>query len=148
MAKKAKAAKAATTPAQPGWFGGSFAPPINGNKLEEYRELAEGCEDQKVCEGMTALINMLDTFFETPASKNGGTPHATGVGMIVKLEQEEIDRIDSKVPWPEELATYAKWFETLPNGPLRNAAFHLLWYGVELTNDREPLTTDRLSNRS
>lgn len=77
---------------------------------------------------------------------NGGST-ANGVGVVVPLEEEEIKRIWDHVPWKEELDMYSAVFEEIPPGTnrdLRNAAFHLLWYGRELELDREPMTTDKL----
>lgn len=143
MAKKKAKVTATSRPVQ-GWLGGSFAPEITQSDIDRYRELAEGVTDKKVKEAMTSLCEMCERFSETPASRNGGTPHPTGVGVIVTLEQDEIDRIDDVVPWPEEVELFKRWFDTIPPGETRNAAHHLLWYAVELSRDREPLTVERL----
>lgn len=128
-------------------FGGSFAPPIDDDTLDRYEELAESCPDRKAGEAMASLCTMLRTFRETPESKEAGKPHPSGRGTIVPLESTEVERIDPVVPWPEELDVYGTWFDKfdpVADKELRDAAFHLLWFGRELTQDREPMTADKL----
>lgn len=128
------------------YIGGSFAPPLDAAKLAEYKALAAAAEE-KVREGMTALIKMVETFRETPASTQTGKPHPSGRGLVVPLDEAEVKRIWDVVPWQEELDLYAGWFDKIDPvklKPLRDAAFHLLWYGRELFLDREPMTADRL----
>jgi hypothetical protein len=127
-------------------YGGSFAPPLDAKKLAAYRKLAKA-EGGAVGDAMTALCDMAETFQKTPASKREGKPHPSGRGMIVRLEDAEVERIDPVVPWPHECEMYAKLFDGIDpqaRKELRDAAHHLLWFAVELTNDREPLTSDRL----
>jgi len=126
------------------YIGGSFAPPLTPEKLEDYKVLAEECQDRKVDGYMADLIKMVELFRETPESKNGGSAHPSGRGAIVPLEDSEIERIWDAVPWPEECDVMGKAFDVLPPGDLRNAAYHLLWYARELASDREPITTDKL----
>jgi hypothetical protein len=90
---------------------------------------------------------MVRKFRETPDSVQPGTPHPSGRGVIVPLEDAEIQRIWDVVPWMEELKMYGQLFEKISateQRDLRNAAFHLLWFGKELCSDREPITNDKL----
>lgn len=130
----------------PSHVGGSFAPPLDEAGLVDYERLAKAAEPV-VRDVMTTLIKMVRTFQETPKSKVKGQPHPSGRGMIVPLEPEEVKRIDQAVPWKHELDAMGGVFEAIDpvrEKALRNAAFHLLWYGYELTNDREPPTSDTL----
>ena len=144
-------------------IGGSFAPPITAEKLSEYRALAKGA-DARIQDAMLPLCEMVEVFQQTPDSSEPGHPHPVGRGVIVPLEEQEIKRIWDHVPWPDECELLGRLFETLPDGyeertidgarqvvlvdpgarDLRNAAFHLLWYARELTQDREPITNDKI----
>lgn len=128
-------------------FGGSFAPPIDEAKLARYRALADGVGDPMIGGYMHDLCNMVERFRETPASSLSGKPHPSGRGTIVPLESDEVRRIDDVVPWSRECDVMGEAFDRLNpvrDKETRNAAFHLLWYARELTQDREPITTDRL----
>lgn len=124
--------------------GGSFAPPITATKLAEYKGIAE-LADEKVREIMLKLIQMVEVFQQTPSSSLDGTPGPTGLGVQIPLEEAEIQRIFDVVPWDYECEAFQNLFESIPiKSPVRNPAFHLLWYAKELTIDREPMTNDLL----
>lgn len=126
-------------------IGGSFAPPITADLLSEYRAAAAAAGDQKIKDAMLQLCDMVELFQQTPASRNGGTPHPSGLGLMVPLEDAEVQRIWDAVPWDYECDAIQSLFDTLsPESPLRTPAFHLLWMAKELTQDREPMTTDKL----
>lgn len=132
-------------PRVPTHVGGSFAPPLTAEKIEEYEKLADSSPTPEVRDGMETLLKMVKTFFQTGKSKLKGSPHPSGRGTVIKLEPEEVKRIDPVVPFRHELDALAKVFEEhLTDKATRDAAFHLLWYGYELTADREPCTTDML----
>jgi hypothetical protein len=124
-------------------FGGSFAPPLTAEKLASYKEQVGAFEEPYKGE-VLKLIDMVETFQQTPASSNGSSPHPSGTGFITPLEDAEIKRIWDKVPWWYEVDALKTLFDKLPVGNLRNIAFHLLWFAQELTLDREPLTNDKL----
>jgi len=127
-------------------IGGTFAPSLDADKLVVYKTLAAAASP-KIAEAMGKLISMIEEFRKTPDSANPGKPHPSGRGVIVPLENAEIVRMDAHVPWDDELNLWATWFEGIsPTDakPLRDAAFHLLWFGRELFLDREPMTTDKL----
>lgn len=129
------------------YFGGSFAPPITAEKLASYEALASRCEDRQVKDYVGQLLHMYSVFSQTGQSTEPKTSHPSGVGYKQPLTQQEIDRIWDVVPWKEDLDSIAKVFDRIDAGknkPLRDAAFHLLWFAYELTADREPLTADRL----
>ena len=123
-------------------LGGSFAPPIDEAKLAAYESLIPS-DDRQVADYMASLIAMVRKFQETPESTIPGSPHPV-VGIIVPLEESEVQRIWDVVPYREECDAIGLVFERLPTGDVRNAAFHLLWYAYELTADREPITKDKI----
>lgn len=136
-------------------LGGSFAPPLDAEKLASYRELANAADDPRVRDAMLPLCEMMEVFQQTPHSQKPGTPHPVGeftdrdgkkrrAPAVVPLEESEIQRIWDYVPWDYECDALGLLFESIPVGALRNAAFHLLWFARELTRDREPLTNDKL----
>ena len=128
-------------------LAGSFAPPLGPSELANYKLIIANCTNPQVKEAMTKLHGMVVEFQRTPRSKMQGSPHASGMGVVVPLEPEEVARMDQHVPWREELDMYDKLFDALSpieQRDLRNAAFHLLWYGYELLLDREPITKDQL----
>lgn len=135
-------------------IGGSFAPTLTTEKVAKYRELATQASPE-VAEVMVKLCDMVEHFNITPASTQASTPHPIGAfrdrngkhrsPMITPLSQEEIQRIDEKVPWNHEIEMYKLLFDSIPNDSqkeIRDAAHHLLWYAVELEMDREPITMD------
>jgi hypothetical protein len=128
--------------------GGSFAPPLDADKLAAYRELAEGAGGA-VGYTMLQLCAMAEAFLEHPPAKGAGTPHPSGAPIaMVPLSKETVEALDPHVPWPHECDAMAQLFEGIdPAGQrdLRNAAHHLLWYARELTLDRRPLTADLLN---
>lgn len=130
-------------------LGGSFAPPLSSEQLAGYRELAKTAPDLRVRDAMLPLCDMLEKFWETPASPLAGSPNPLGnrYPALVPLEQKEVDRIWDLVPWDYECDAIGLLFDSIPNEtqkPLRDAAHHLLWFARELTKDREPLTNDKI----
>lgn len=126
-------------------FGGCFAPPLTPEKLATYRTLAATAAPE-IGEAMVKLCDMVDKFWETPDSSLPGEQNLIGF-TEVPLEPVEIKRIWDWVPYADELRLYAVRFDTInpvSEKALRDAAHHLLWYGVELFNDREPLTSNKL----
>lgn len=124
-------------------IGGSFAPPLSDEQITSYEQLAKACDDRKCSGFMLDLVKMVRAFRETGDSKQPGKPHPAGRGVIVPLEDAEIERMWDLVPWPEECDLMGQAFDTL-TGETRNAAYHLLWFARELTLDREPITSDKI----
>lgn len=123
-------------------IGGSFAPRITVEKVAEYRAIAEGVQDRETQAHMLDLCDMMDTWLQTPdipmqSAGPFGQP-------IAKLPKDEIDRIWDTVPWPRECKLIGECFAELTDNAQKNAAHHLLWYAVELSNDRQPCTKDLL----
>lgn len=130
----------------PVMLGGCFAPPLTPEKLANYRAMASAAPPE-IGEAMSKLCDMVAKFQETPDSSLPDQPTNIPGLSLVPLEPDEVQRIWDWVPWGDELKLYAARFETISptdQKPLRDAAHHLLWYGWELFNDREPLTRDKL----
>lgn len=130
----------------PAHIGGSFAPPLDDAKLARYQDLAANASAQ-IKDLMTKLIEMLKVFRQTPKSTLPAVKHPSGRGLIVPLDAVEIERIWAHVPWAEELTMYGQVFDQIDpviDKEVRDAAFHLLWFGRELCLDREPTTNDLL----
>jgi len=123
---------------------GSFAPPLSDAKLAEYSDLAETATNHVIRGHMKNLIKMLEKFRQTPASALEPKPHPVGVGTVTPLEQQEVERMNDVVPTIDDCRRINDEFDRLPNGNLRNAAYHLLWFAVELAEGREPCTNDKL----
>lgn len=124
-------------------IGGSFAPPLDSSKLNEYRDLIE-LAPKEAAYYMGQLCGMMEAFQQESPSRKASTPHPVGIGLITELEKEQVERLWDTVPWKNECDGMSKCFEELEAGPVRNAAFHLLWYAYELTEDRQPFTSDML----
>jgi hypothetical protein len=126
--------------------GGSFAPRVDGARVAAYRGLLPQAAGP-VRDAMTSLLRMVEVFNETPDAEGEGELHPSGRGRAVALSRREVERIDSVVPWGHEIEAYAQLFDAIDartQKPLRDAAFHLLWYARELFLDRQPMTTDLL----
>jgi hypothetical protein len=122
-------------------IGGSFAPRLTPEKVAEYRDTAQAVADAQARGYMLDLCNMMDLWHQTP-DFGGGAPNALSM-PVTPLPEEEVQRIWDVVPWKDECDLMGQCFDKL-EGDQRNAAFHLLWYAVELTNDRQPCTKDLL----
>jgi hypothetical protein len=131
------------------------APSLDAGKLKSYLDLAKA-SDPQTADAMGSLITMVEMHLDRPkasakANAPASTPHPSGIGVIEPLPEEEVKRLWDVVPWEEELEMYGKIFDRISpetNKPLRDAAFHLLWYGRELFLDREPITQDRIKSRA
>jgi hypothetical protein len=134
---------------------GCFAPPITPDLLVKYEGLAKSAPEP-IADAMRQLGAMVRKFLETPKSP---LPAQVVPMMAVKdgktitacrchpLPDAEVERIWDDVPWEDELNTMGERFDTISpsaNKDLRDAAFHLLWYGRELIRDREPMTLEFL----
>ena len=98
-------------------IGGSFAPPITPELLDEYRERASKASSE-VRDVMEKLCDMVEAYLDRPSSKKNGTPHPLGIkGLsIVALEEDTIEELDPLVPYPYECDAYQGLFESLPIG--------------------------------
>lgn len=127
-------------------LSGSFAPPLAPKQLAVYRALAQAAPPS-IADAMVALCDMMEMYHGHPPSTRESIPHRSGIVAMTPLESHVVAALDPWVPWLHECKMYGELFAQLDpvkERDLRNAAHHLLWHAVELTHDREPLTTDRL----
>lgn len=134
-----------------------FAPPLTDELLAKYKSLAATAEGE-VKDAMLQCLACVEAWWDLPESTRTDGPSLAirhrgkdTSFRVTPLEAEHVKTLDAATPWMRELDTLSTprddgLFDGLPNGELRNAAFHLLWYAKELTLDREPLTLDRLPN--
>lgn len=132
-------------------YGINAAPPLPKEKVPVYREMGRALEP-RLREPFMRLCDMVELFYETPASTADGVPHplAPDRAVIVPLTEDEKARMWDAIPWPDELDLYGQLFDAIDNASqhdLRNAAYHLLWFARELDLDREPITTDKILAR-
>jgi len=128
-----------------------FAPPLSPGKIGAYRALAEGCGNRRCKQEMLALIKMVEVSRETPESSIPAINHPIGVlpstgrvPQVIPLEQQEIDRIQDLVPTGDDCDLISSVFKQLEDTETKNAAYHLLWFARELSQNREPITQDKL----
>jgi hypothetical protein len=134
-------------------IGGTFcfAPPMTDEKLDRYEELAdsEGGETGAV---MRELLACVRAWWKLPESRrtDGRRLRLQDAEVVeTPLEPDHVKELDPVTPWMRELNTLSTEkndgpLDSLPPGEVRDAAFHLLWYAKEITQDREPLTRDKL----
>ena len=129
---------------------------VGPERLAVYKGYADAAEPQ-TAEAMRALARLIEEWHavqgehaKTP-KRMGGAAHPSGTGQVVSLHPDEVSRLWDAVPWNEELEMFGRIFDRIDpqgNKELRDAAFHLLWYGRELFLDRVPMTTDRTQTQA
>lgn len=133
-----------------------FAPPLTDDLIARYAALADSLPDSRgdVRDAMRECLAAVRLWWELPESK--GTPKDQSVEVkhrgkdtlvkIVSLAPDLVKQLWDAVPWPYELDAMQSLFDRIDPAErgLRDAAFHLLWFARELSNDREPLTADNL----
>jgi hypothetical protein len=129
-------------------IGGTFAPPLSDELLANYKAMIDALPDSPVKEAMSTLHTCCAKWWELPESDTAPQRHPTGAAIpVVALSADNARVLWDHIPWKEELEMLKGLFERInprTEQPLRNAAFHLLWHAIELENDREPLTADKL----
>lgn len=112
----------------PAFVGGSFAPPLSDEKIEEYKEMIDGLEDGPVKESMTTLMNCCGVWWDLPEPEGTETSiHPATVGRkdlqgrdrqatIVRLQKDHADALDEHIPWGHELKGMRELFDSLPTG--------------------------------
>ncbi len=126
------------------------APPLTDPLLAKYRKLAEGLPaGDRIRDGMLTCLACVEAWWKLPESKAKPAARMKTLGGseadVVPLEDGHVKKLWDVTPWVDELDVLGKVFDGLPPGDLRNAAYHLLWYAMEITLDREPLSQDRFT---
>lgn len=126
-------------------IGGSFAPPLTEELLERYRATIDAMPAGALRDAVDALHRCAAAWWEQPESTGDGRPHASGKGVIVDLDEPIVAALDPTTPWAYECdAIQALLDASTITGEARHAAYHLLWFAKELTQDREPITADKV----
>jgi len=131
-----------------------LAPPLTDEKLATYKAMADGCDDAEVKDAMQTLLACVEKWWELPESKRRGSVYTVkhkgkdAEFPVVPMEAEHVKALWDVTPWMRELDLLSNIagsgvFDRL-KGPIRDAAFHLLWHAKEITLDREPITQDKL----
>lgn len=126
-------------------LGGSFAPPLSDERLQEIATLIDGVQDAQIKDGMRTCYDCVAKWWEIPESK--GTElklHGSGGAFVTDLDEESKEALFDLIPWEDELDVIQARFDRITDKATRNAAFLLLWFVKELNLDREPTTNDRL----
>lgn len=116
-----------------------IAPAFTDETLARYEALAGTISDPQVKDAYQTCLNCVKKWWELPESTGRKVEHFTGKAFAQALDKPVQDALLESIPWQDELQLIGQRFDSLPAGDLRNAAFHLLWYVVELNNDREPM---------
>src|SRR3990167_10905289 len=134
-----------------------FAPPLTEELLAEYQTLVEEQtqESSELREGLDICLTCVRAWWALPESTRtdghkfsflqGGKDLVTS--QVTPLEERHIKSLWDVTPWFRECKPLQELFDTISNEtqkPLRDAAHHLLWHVIEIANDREPLTQDKL----
>jgi len=154
------------------YVGGSFAPPLPAEKLDQYREILLRDAPEDIRGSLVDLCDLVALFQATGESSQPKAPHPVGRGYVQRLDDAEIARIWDACPWAWEVealrqrcnqlqptevdrdnarrhAEYKARGERMPDDErvvtLIDASRHLLWFAKELAEDREPCTADKLS---
>ena len=115
---------------------GTFAPPLDADRLASYADMADGMTGPQSV-AFATLFAAVSEFLAKDVPPRKGSLHPSGLGKVEKLTDGE------KVELPEDLDDIGRTFDSL-DGERRNAAYHLLWYARELRLGRRPITTDTL----
>lgn len=133
---------------RPQRFGGTFAPPLTDDLLDQYGSLVASLPAKsEVRDALSSLLGCCRAWWAEPESTGGSRAHPSGRGLITDLDKDIQERLFDAIPWQAELEHYKvllDGIDAVAQPVLRNAAFHLLWHAQELCLDREPMTSDKL----
>lgn len=121
-----------------------IAPALTDDLLATYRSLKPA--GGPIADAMETLLQCVEKWWELPESSGQDKQYYPLVGSeIVKLDKEIQDQLYDLIPWDHELKAMGQLFDTISSAtdkPLRDAAYHLLWYVKEFNFDREPITQE------
>ena len=157
---------------------GIFAPPLDLDRLELYREKLEEAPDD-IKEAGLELCDMVEEYLDQPVQvkSTDGEQHPSGqIGArIVRLGDTVAKKMNAVVPSQFKLKVMRETFDAMPTGAgaelteksdefsdgevrhkskyvvtnqtdkdLRDLCHHLLWFAIELSLGRVPITNDML----
>jgi hypothetical protein len=98
-------------------IGGSFAPPLSDETIARYEELIESLPSGPVKDAMHSLLLPCKVWWELPEPNGAETArHGSGVGTMVRLQEDHARTLDEHLPWDHELDAMANLFDRLPTG--------------------------------
>lgn len=121
-------------------IGGSFAPPITEDHVKNWPTLI-AATNGLTRTALEVLHKLMLAHRPHKAKALKGEPHPSGKGIIMPLADDVKKACEPHLPSHAEMEIFGQLFESL-GGPIRDVAFHLLWYARELELGREPPTTD------
>jgi len=130
-----------------------FAPALTDEKLASYEKTIATLPHSAAKSAMEACLVCVKAWWELPESKRSPSARWEFVRPEgkkatcpeVPLEPDHVAALDAVTPWSYECDAMAKIFDEIPvDDTSRDVAFHLLWYAMEITRDREPMSQDKL----
>ena len=132
-----------------------FAPPMTDEKLNGYAELIEAVpEGTELREGLDKCFACVEAWMNLPESKR---TDGRDIGLlhrgkpvtvkVVPLEESHVKSLWDVTPWLRDCEPLKGLFDTISatsQKELRDCAHDLLWHTIEISNDREPMTQDKL----
>lgn len=133
-----------------------LAPSLSDEKLATYRTLIDTIGNPEIKEAATTCLTAVAKWWELPEStsrpsavvevahRTSPTEKRTAHEIpVVDLEHQHVQALWEFVPWLSECERMKELFDVL-TGDVRDMCFHLLWFCIELTLDREPITQDKI----
>lgn len=121
------------------------APPLSDETLNGYRSLICSHANVQQRDAMVGLLTCVQQWWELDESPGeDSVTKVRGKQLATRPLSDEIRvRLWDVIPYDEEFTLLSNGQGTgvldSLTGPIRDAAFHLLWYVRELYNDREPV---------
>lgn len=123
-----------------------FAPPITDGHLSSWQALVKGTKGltRHALETLHALVQQHKAHHQpSEAPPLASQTYDVGVAHHIPLHHDTKTAVAEHLPTDEEMKVYDELFGKL-QGELRDMAYHLLWYALELKKGREPITKDKL----
>ena len=130
-----------------------FAPPLTDEQVAGYRTLVDSMPLSAERDAINECLKAVEVWWKLPestleASERFRIKHQgkETTFAVIPLEEKHVAELWDLIPYQYEIDAMQKLFDGIPTEQkeLRDVAFHLLWHVIELNNDREPLTQDRL----
>jgi hypothetical protein len=120
------------------------APPLTDELLADYTQRLLSSTDDEVLGAADKVIALATAWWNAPFS-DGFEGRVYERHDVYDLSGPALEAIKTHRLRKYELEAIGRVFDRLSDVPMRNAAFHLLWFCIELSADCEPITTDRLA---
>lgn len=133
-----------------------FAPDLTDEKIAEYRQIADSLPDSRgaIRDAIRECLVVVSTWWELPESTGSARDRLleirhrgeTKLFKVTTLSDDLKRQLYDIIPWSYEISAMQALFDDIPaeERELRNCAFHLLWFVIELNQDREPITQTAL----